>query len=64
LINHYRSLDVDGGWALDSAMSGGSFENLCEGICEWIDEEHAPARIAGFLGNWINEGLLVNLKYD
>lgn len=62
LVNHYRSLDVDEGWALDSALAGVNFEDLCQGVCEWIDEEHAPARVAGFLGNWINEGLLVDLN--
>ena len=64
LINHYRSLDVDEGWALDSALAGVDFESLCQGVCEWIDEEHAPARVAGFLGNWINEGLLTDIQYD
>ena len=64
LINHYRSLDVDEAWALDSAKAGVNFENLCQGVCEWIDEEHAPARVASFLGNWLNEGLLTDIKFD
>lgn len=64
LINHYRSLDVDEGWALDSALAGDNFESLCQGVCEWTDEEHAPARIAGFLGSWTNEGLLTDITYD
>lgn len=64
LVNHYRSLDVDEGWALDSALAGVEFESLCQGVCEWIDEEHAPARVAGFLGAWINEGLLIDIQYD
>jgi hypothetical protein len=64
LINHYRSLDVDEAWALDSALAGVKFENLCEGVCEWVDAEHAPARVAGFLGTWINEGLLIDIRYD
>ena len=64
LVNHYRSLDVDEAWALDSALVGVTFEDLCEGICEWIDAEHAPARIAGFLRNWIDEGLLTDIQFD
>ncbi len=63
LLNYYRSLDVDEAWALDSAMQAGSFESLCEGVCEWVDAEHAPARVAGFLTQWIEEGLLTGLTY-
>lgn len=63
LLNYYRSLDVDEAWALDSARQAGSFESLCEGVCEWVDEEHAPARIAGFLSQWIQDGLLTGLTY-
>ena len=62
LVNHYRSLDVDEAWALGSAIAGVNFEDLCQGVCEWIDTEHAPARVAGFLCHWINEGLLVDLN--
>lgn len=62
LLNYYRSLDVDEAWAINAAMQGESFENLCQGVCEWIDEEHAPARVAGFLSQWIEDQLLVGLK--
>ena len=62
LVNHYRSLDVDEAWAIDSALKSVNFEDLCQGVCEWIDAEHAPARVAGFLSNWINQGLLIGLK--
>lgn len=63
LLNYYRSLDVDEAWALDSAMQSAGFESLCEGVCEWIDAEHAPARVAGFLSQWIEDGLLTGLTY-
>ncbi|MEB8430976.1 DNA-binding domain-containing protein [Cocleimonas sp. KMM 6892] len=63
LLNYYRSLDVDEAWALDSAMQSGNFEGLCEGVCEWVDAELAPARIAGFLSQWIEDGLLTGLTY-
>lgn len=62
LLTYYRSLDVDEAWALDTAMQGGNFANLCEGVCEWIDEEHAPARVAGFLSQWIGDELLVKIS--
>ena len=62
LLTYYRSLDVDEAWSLDSAMKGENFAGLCEGVCEWIDEEHAPARVAGFLSQWINDDLLINIE--
>jgi len=64
LFNYYRSLDVDEAWALDRAMSGDYFSGLCEGVCEWIDEEHAPARVAGFLSQWIKDELLIGISVE
>ena len=64
LLNYYRSLEVDEAWALDAALQGESFGVLCEGVCEWIDAEHAPARVAGFLSQWIEDQLLIGIKYD
>ena len=61
LLTYYRSLDVDEAWSLDQALNGVSFADLCEGVCEWIDEEHAPARIAGFVAQWIDEGFIVGI---
>lgn len=61
LLTYYRSLDVDEAWSLDAAMNGGNFAELCEGVCEWIDEEHAPGRVAGFLSQWIADDLLIDI---
>ena len=62
LLTYYRSLDVDEAWALNAALNGDSFANLCEGVCEWVDEEHAPARVAGFLAQWLSDDLLIDLQ--
>lgn len=64
LTNFYRSMDVDEAWSIDQASQGESFATLCEGICEWIDAEHAPMRIAGFLTDWINEDLIVAVNTE
>ncbi len=61
LLTYYRSLDVDEAWALDTALQEGSFAELCEGVCEWIDAEHAPSRVAGFLSQWLQDDLLISL---
>ena len=54
----YRSMDVDEAWAMDSMLSGQNFTAICTGVCEWVDEQHAAVRVAGFIQNWINEGLI------
>ena len=58
----YRSMDVDEAWAMDAMLSGSDFSYICEGICEWVDEQHAPLRVAGFVQDWVNEGLISEIK--
>jgi hypothetical protein len=62
LKTYYRSLDVDEAWALDVVMQGQSFSEICEGVCEWVDEVYAPERVAGFIGAWLAEDLVVTLE--
>lgn len=59
---HWRSLDVDEAWALDQAVAGVTFGELCEGICEWVDEHNAPMRAASFIKTWVNDGLVTALE--
>ena len=59
----YRSMEVDEAWAIDQARSGMAFPDLCEGLCEWIDAEHTPARAAGFLKQWVTDGLISTIEY-
>ena len=59
----YRSMQVDEAWAMDQALLGTSFPDLCEGLCEWIDPEHAAARAAGFLKQWVTDGLIASIEY-
>jgi hypothetical protein len=58
LDTFFRSLDVDEAYALDALLRGERFEEICEGLCEWIDPEHAAGRAAGFLRQWIADEIL------
>lgn len=58
----YRSLDVDEAWALDALMSGKCFAQVCEGLCEWVDEAYAPNRAIEFIIAWISDGLITNVN--
>jgi hypothetical protein len=55
----YRSMLVDEAWALQAMQSGKNFAELCEGLCEWVDEVHAPQRAIELLRTWIDDGLII-----
>ena len=58
LNTYFRSLSVDEAWGLDALLSGVNFPDLCQGLCEWVDEEHAPAHAAGMLKRWVQDGMV------
>lgn len=39
---HWRSLDIDESFALDYCEKGVNFAGICDCLCEWVDEQHAP----------------------
>ena len=61
LETHWRSLDVDEAWALQSFAAGAAFGDICEGLVEWIDVEHIALRAAGFLKQWVHDALISEL---
>jgi hypothetical protein len=64
LKTYFRSLTVDEAWALDSARSGNSFADLCEGLCEWIDAQNVAQHAAGYLKHWVGDGLIGAIRLD
>ena len=56
--NWFRSMDVDEAWALDQMRQQASFADICEGLCEWVDAQHAPARAAGHISRWCEDELI------
>lgn len=54
----FRSLEVDEAFSLASMLQGASFAQVCESIVQWIDAEHAPNRVAGFVSEWLSSGLI------
>ena len=55
---HWRSLDVTEAWAIQAAMNGASFSELCEGLLEWLGEEVVAVTAAGYLKQWIHDELI------
>ena len=58
LNNHFQSLTREEAWALDAALAGSSFSEICEGLCEFMDEDHVAIAAASMLKNWITSGLI------
>jgi hypothetical protein len=59
LQNYFRSMTADEAVALDSALRGASFGEICEGLAEWLPEDEIPLRAAGLLGTWADSGIIV-----
>lgn len=57
---NWRSLEVTEAWAIEAAVSGASFAELCEGLLEWLGEESVAMSAAGFLKQWIHDGLITD----
>ena len=56
---HFRSLTAPEAWALDAAMAGATFPELCDGFGQWFDAEEAATHAALGLRGWIDEALIV-----
>ena len=61
---YWRSLDVDEAWAIEQAAGGADFAFICEGLLEWLDSGQVALRAAGFLRQWVTDGLLRSIGRD
>jgi hypothetical protein len=61
LQNYFRSMTADEAAALDSALHGATFGEICEALAEWLPPEEIPLRAAGLLGTWADSGIIVGL---
>ena len=59
--NYFRSMPADEAVALDCALRGHSFGEICEALAEWLPEEQIPLRAAGLLGTWADSGIIVSI---
>ena len=55
---HWRSLEVDEAWAIEAAMKGSNFAELCEGLGEWLGADAVAMQAATHLKQWINDDLI------
>jgi len=61
LSTYFRSLPQTEAAALDGALRGWPFGELCELLCEKLGDPAAPAQAATLLRGWVASGLIVSL---
>jgi len=61
LENYFRSLDPAEATALDAALRGACFAEICGGLSEHLAEEEIPLRAASLIATWSESGLLSGL---
>jgi hypothetical protein len=60
-VSQFSSLAVDEAWAIDAMINGATFGEICEGLCQWVDEENAGMHAASLLKGWIMAGLITEV---
>lgn len=61
LQNYFRSMSAVESAALDAALRGRSFAEICEALSALLPEQEIPAAAAGLLGTWADSGILIGL---
>ena len=61
LQNYFRSMNAVEAAALDAALSGGDFAQICEGLSALLPQEEIPAAAASLLGAWADSGIIIGL---
>jgi Putative DNA-binding domain len=62
LQNYFRSMSGPESAALDAAVRGATFGEICEALNAWLPEEQIPPAAASFLGAWADGGIIVGLR--
>jgi len=62
LQNYFRSMAADEAEALDSALRGATFGEICEALAEWLPDDEIPLRAAALLGAWADGGIIVGIS--
>lgn len=61
-LNYYKKIEEEESWALDALSRGATFSEICEGLCEWNEENEIGFKAASLLKGWIEAGLIKEVK--
>jgi hypothetical protein len=62
LQNYFRSMNAVESAALESALCGRNFAQLCEDLSALLPQEEIPAAAASLLGAWADSGMIVKVS--
>jgi hypothetical protein len=62
LQNYFRSMNAVESAALDSALRGRNFAQLCEDLSALLPQEEIPPAAASLLGAWADSGIIVEVS--
>ena len=62
LTTRFRSLPPDEQAALDCALAGGSFGEICEQLTTFVDADAVPLRAATLLKGWLGQELISAIR--
>lgn len=63
LMTQYRSMEADEAVALQAALAGANFSELCGALAEEMqDQEMVPMKAAGFLKTWLAAGMITGFE--
>jgi hypothetical protein len=60
--SYYRSLDAIERAALDAAVAGGTFAEICEALAAQLPDAAVPLRAATLIALWVDGGLVASLS--
>jgi hypothetical protein len=60
--NYFRSLDASEAAALEAAVAGRSFGEICEVLGAFLTEEEIPLRAATLVAGWLDSGIIVAIE--
>ncbi|HWX30967.1 MAG TPA: DNA-binding domain-containing protein [Steroidobacteraceae bacterium] len=61
LQNYFRSMTADEAAALDAALRGATFGDICAALGEWLPDDEIPLRAASLMGLWADSGIIVGI---
>lgn len=62
LRQYFRSMEPPEAWALDAAMNGVVFAELCEGLLQWKSADDAALYAAQLLQRWLSDHMLSAIR--
>jgi hypothetical protein len=62
LQNYFRSITAVEAAALDSALRGRNFSQICEDLRAWLPDEEIPPAAATLVGNWADSGIITTVR--